>query len=135
MPDPYRKTGSEPFESAAPEMDADQLAELSGLLSAKPRPVPSEALTLLHETAAGDTGGSVAARTFLFWLVGRSDPAGLGTDGALELRRLDAPHRDAALAVLTWWTGPTRGDQPVYDILEDLARRFPASLEAAQNDR
>jgi hypothetical protein len=134
MPVPDHKTGPVPFEAAAQEMNADQLAELSGLLAAKPRPVPSEALALLHGTAAGDTGGSVAARTFLFWLVGRSDPAGLGTDGALELRRLDARHREAALAVLTWWTGPTRSDQPVYDILEDLDRRFPA-LEAAQNDR
>jgi hypothetical protein len=134
MPDPDRKPGLVPLESVAPEMDAAQLAELSGLLAAKPRPLPSEALALLHGTAAGDTGGSVAARTFLFWLVGRDDPAGLGTDGALELRRLDARHREAALAVLTWWTGPTRSDQPVYDILEDLARRFTA-LEAAQNDR
>jgi hypothetical protein len=75
-----------------------------------------------------------SSRTFLFWLIGRDDPASLGTDGALELRRLDARHREAALAMLTWWTGPTRSDQPVYDILEDLARRFTA-LEAAQNDR
>jgi len=134
MPEPDRKSGLVPLESVAPEMDADQLAELSDLLAAKPRPVPLEALALLHRTAAGDTGGSVAARTFLFWLVGRADPAGMGTDGALELRRLDARHREAALAVLTWWTGPTRTDQPVYDILEDLACRFPA-LEAAQNDR
>ena len=134
MPDPERKPAPVPFDAAPQEMDADQLAELSGLLAAKPRPVPSEALALLHGTAAGDTGGSVAARTFLFWLVGRSDPAGLGTDGALELRRLDARHLEAALAVLTWWTGPTRSDQPVYDILEDLVRRVPA-LEAAQNDR
>lgn len=134
MPDPDRTTGSVPFASDAQEMDADQLADLSGLLAGKPRPVPSEALALLHGTATGDTGGSVAARTFLFWLVGRSDPAGLGTNGALELRRLDARHREAALAVLTWWTGPTRTDQPVYDILEDLTHRFPA-LEAAQNDR
>jgi len=134
MPDPDRTTGSVPFASDTQEMDADQLAELSGLLAGKPRPVPSEALALLHGTAAGDTSGSVAACTFLFWLVGRSDPAGSGLDGALELRRLDARHREAALVVLTWWTGPTRSDQPVYDILEDLARRFPA-LEAAQNDR
>lgn len=134
MPNPDRTTGPVPFEADTQEMSADQLAELSGLLAAKPRPVPSEALALLHGTAAGDTGGSVAARSFLFWLVGRDDPAGLGTDGALELRCLDARHREAALAVLTWWTGPTRSDQPVYDILEDLARPFPA-LEAAQNDR
>lgn len=134
MHDPDRTTGPVPFEAAAQEMSADQLAELSGLLAGKPRPVPSEALALLHETATGDTGGSVAARTFLFWLVGRSDPAGQGTDGALELRRLDTRHREAALVVLTWWTGPTRSDQPVYDILEDLARRVPA-LEAAQNER
>jgi len=134
MPDPDRTTGPVPFEAAAQEMNADQLAELSDLLASKPRPVPSEALALLHDTAAGDTGGSVAARTFLLWLIGRSDPAGLGTDGALELRRLHARHREAALAVLTWWTGPTRSDQPVDDILEDLDRRFPA-WEAAQNDR
>ena len=134
MPDPDRTTGPVPFETDAQEMSAHQLAELSGLLAGKPRPVPSEALALLHGTAAGDTGGSVADRTFLFWLVGRDDPAGLGLDGALELRRLDARHREAALAVLTWWTGPTRSDQPVYDILEDLDRRFTA-LEAVQNDR
>jgi len=104
MPDPDFK--SVPLESVDQPMDPGQLDELRGLLAAQPRPVPSEALALLQETAAGDTGGSVAARTFLFWLVGRPDPTGLGTDGALELRRLD----------------------------EDLARRFPA-LEAAQNDR
>lgn len=131
MPDPDRTTSPVPFETDTQEMSAHQLAELSGLLAGKPQPVPSEALALLHGTAVGDTGGSVAARTFLFWLVGRDDPAGLGTDGALELRRLDARHREAALAVLAWWTGSTRSDQPVYDILEDLARRFSA-LEAAQ---
>jgi hypothetical protein len=132
MPDPDFK--SVPLDSDDQPMDPGQLDELVELVSSQPRPVPSEALALLQETAAGDTGGSVAARTFLFWLVGRPDPTRLGTDGALELRRLDALHREAALAMLTWWTDPTRTDQPVYDILEDLSRRFPAP-QAAQDDR
>jgi hypothetical protein len=65
MPDPDRTIGPKSFASDPQEMDAAQLAELSALLAAKPRPIPSEALALLHGTAAGDTGGSVAARTFL----------------------------------------------------------------------
>ncbi len=109
------------------EMDPEHLEAFRKLMTAKPLPVPTEALALLRDTAAGDTGGSVAARTFLFWLVGESDPTGLGTDGALELRRLDARHKEAALAVLTWWTGLTQSDQPVYDLLKDLSRQFPAS--------
>lgn len=134
MPNPDFKPVPGSLEADDQPMDAADFKALSGLMAAKQRPVPSEALTLLQETAAGDTGGSVAARTFLFWLVGRPDPTGLGTDGALELRRLDANHHEAALAILAWWTGPTQSDQPVYDVLEALSRRFPAA-EAAQNDR
>lgn len=134
MPNPNFKPVPGPLESDAQPMDAADFEALSGLMTAKQRPVPSEALALLHETAAGDTGGSVAARTFLFWLVGRPDPTRLGKDGALELRRLDAKHHEAALAILTWWTGPTRSDQPVYDVLDALSRRFPA-VEATGDER
>ena len=88
------------------------------------RTVPTESLELLHKTACGDTGGSQAARSFLFGLTGVADPTGFRGEGALELRRLDAPHKKAALEVLTWWTGSTETDQPLYDILDSLIERF-----------
>ena len=79
--------------------------------------VPTEALELLKGTALGDTGGSQAARSFLFWLDGQHDPTGYRGDGALELRRLDEPHRAAALKVLDWWTTAEREtDQPLREV-------------------
>ena len=88
------------------------------------KPVPEQSLALLRTAAFGDTGGSVAARSFLFYLVGKSDPSGHENDGALELRRLDPRHHQAALEVFTWWTSGTQDDQPVYDILDELSARF-----------
>ena len=87
-------------------------------------PVPTESLELLSKTARGDTGGSQAARCFLFGLVGQDDPTGYRGQGALELRRFDTPHLNAALGVLSWWTGGTESDQPLYDILDSLLERF-----------
>lgn len=125
MPDPkFTPRTSDSLDGAAIPATAEDLAEIQRLLALKPLPVPVEALALLRDTAAGDTGGSVAARSFLFWLIGEPDPTGLGQDGALELRRLDPRHKEAALAVLAWWTGPTQSDMPVYDVLEALSRRF-----------
>lgn len=85
-----------------------------------PAPVPVAALALLHETALQDTGGSQAARNFLFWLAGFPDPTGYQGEGGLELRRLDAERKEAAAAVLRWWIGPTHSDDPLYAILRDI---------------
>jgi hypothetical protein len=89
--------------------------------------VPTQSLTLLRDTAFGDTGGSQAARSFLFWLSGHDDPTGYRGDGALELRRLDERHRLAALEVLSWWAGGTETDQPVFDIVDELLEEFRGS--------
>ncbi|MCB1100068.1 MAG: hypothetical protein KDN22_31175 [Verrucomicrobiae bacterium] len=79
--------------------------------------VPTEALELLKGTALGNTGSSQAARSLLFWLDGQHDPTGYRGDGALELRRLDEPHRAAALKVLDWWTTAEREtDQPLREV-------------------
>lgn len=88
------------------------------------KPVPKKSIELLRKTAFGDTGGSQAARSFLFGLVGKDDPTGYRSDGALELRRFDTTHRDAALEVLNWWTGATETDQPLYDVLDALLEQF-----------
>ena len=85
---------------------------------------PTEALELLKKTAFADTGGSQAARSFLFWLAGQIDPTGYRGDGGMEIRRFDERHRRAALAVLDWWTGSRKSDQPLYDILDELLVRF-----------
>lgn len=90
----------------------------------QPPPVPTDALNLLHQAARHDTGGSQAARNFLFWLAGQPDPTGFEGDGGLELRRLDGEHRQAAIEVLTWWGGPTKSDDPLYRVLRDLRERF-----------
>ena len=97
--------------------------ELRRLVSV-PAPVPEEALRLLHETAQHDTGGSQAARYFLFWLAGEPDPTGFQGDGGLELRRLDKARREAALQILTWWGGPTRSDEPLYLVLRALQEQW-----------
>lgn len=110
--------------SRTTEMTDGQLEDLFGILDSRPLPVPSKELTLLHNTAKGDTGGSVGARAFLFWLVGRQEPTGCDGEGALELRRFDCPHAKAALTVLEWWISGSADDQPVHDILDELTRRF-----------
>ena len=87
--------------------------------------VPTEALELLKGTALGNTGSSQAARSLLFWLDGQHDPTGYRGDGALELRRLDEPHRAAALKVLDWWTTAEREtDQPLREVLDALLEKF-----------
>lgn len=100
------------------------LAELRRALTMPPAPVPEESLQILYAAACQDTGGSQACRCFLFWLAGQSDPTGFRGSGGLELRRLDGQLKRAALEVLTWWTGPTKSDQPLYDALIKLRERF-----------
>ncbi len=101
---------------ATPEQRAIALAQLrQGLLP--PAPVPTAALQLLYETACEDTGGSQAARNFLFWIAGLPDPTGYTGKGGLELRRLDTERRKAALEVLDWWSGPVKSGQPLYELL------------------
>lgn len=53
--------------------------------------VPTDALDRLKRAAYGDTGGSQAARYFLFWCVGQDDPTGYKGQGALELAALIRP--------------------------------------------
>ena len=100
------------------------LEELRRCLKMPVAPVPSEALRMLHEAASEDTGGSQACRYFLFWLAGQQEPTGHQGSGGFELRRLDGQLRQAAIDVLTWWSGPTQRDQPLYDILSNLRIRF-----------
>ncbi len=107
----------------------DALAELKRVLRMPPPPVPEESLQLLYEAACHDTGGSQAARNFLFWLAGRPDPTGFVGDGGLELRRLDRQLKDACFEVLNWWAGPTRSDTPLYEILGKLRVRFAPETE------
>jgi hypothetical protein len=107
------------------QADADAaLGELKRVLRMPLPPVPEESLRLLYEAACMDTGGSQAARNFLFWLAGQPDPTGFVGYGGLELRRLDRPLKSAALEVLAWWTGPTKSDQPLYELLRKLRARF-----------
>ena len=106
------------------------LAELQQLLRMPQVPVPDESLRTLYEAACSDTGGSQAARNFLFWLAGRPDPTGFEGYGGLELRRLDRQLKSAALEVLSWWAGPTKSDAPLYEILGKLRSRF-----APESDR
>src|ERR1022692_3620454 len=65
-------------------------------------PVPEESLGLLYEAACRDTGGSQAARSFLFWLAGQPDPTGYVGDGGIELRRFDYELKKAAIQVMEW---------------------------------
>jgi hypothetical protein len=99
------------------------LAELKRALRMPPPP-PEESLLLLYEAACHDTCGSQAARNFLFWLAGQSDPTGFVGDGGIELRRLDRELKEAAFQVIKWWAGPTQSDQPLYDLLGKLRSRF-----------
>ena len=113
-----------PVRRLTAEERAAGLAELRRLVSLPLPPVPEGSLRALHEAACSDTGGSQAARSFLFWLAGQADPTGYRGSGGLELRRLDHQLRSAALDVLNWWTGPTKSDEQLYQILQDLERRF-----------
>ncbi len=112
----------------SPEQRAAVLTELRRALLPPP-PVPIEALQLLRETATGDTGGSQAVRNFLFWLAGQPDPTRAHGCGGLELRRLDREHKDAALELLRWWSGPTQTDEPLYRVLGELRFRFAPAVD------
>lgn len=111
-------------------MNRDELRRLVSV----PAPVPTEALRLLHETAQHDTGGSQAARYFLFWLAGEPEPTGFHGGGGLELRRLDKERRAAALQILTWWGGPTRSDEPLYLVLRALQSQWGAKPTSSELD-
>lgn len=112
-----------------PEQRTEMLAQFRRALLPPP-PVPAQALQVLYETACADTGGSQAARSFLFWLAGRPDPTGFAGSGGLELRRLDRERKHAALEVLGWWSGPTKSDEPLYDILRQLRQQFATGDES-----
>ena len=111
------------YEPTKSEKDA-ALAELKRALRMPRPPVPEESLQLLFHAAAQDTGGSQATRSFLFWLAGQADPTGYEGNGGLELRRMDHQLKDACFQVLHWWTGPTKSDAPLYEILHKLRDRF-----------
>src|SRR5438067_2007574 len=74
--------------------------EIKRAFQPPPEP-PFAALNLLFQAAVRDTGGSQAARSFLFWLRGLDDPTGYRAQGGIELRRLDRTHKSAAIEVLT----------------------------------
>jgi hypothetical protein len=112
-----------PHEPTQADQDA-ALAELKRVLRMPRPPVPDDSLHMLYEAACMDTGGSQAARNFLFWLAGQPDPTGFEGCGGIELRRLDYQLKAAALEVLQWWAGPTKSDEPLYDILRKLTDRF-----------
>ena|SRR6185312_10717641 len=100
------------------------LAELKQVLRMPHPPVPEESLRVLYEAACMHTGGSQAARNFLFWLAGQPDPTGFSGCGGIELRRLDYQLKAAAFEVLQWWAGPTKSDEPLYAVLRKLRDRF-----------
>jgi hypothetical protein len=100
------------------------ISELKQVLRKPIPPVPEHSLQQLYEAACHDTGGSQAARNFLFWLAGEPDPTGFCGDGGLELRRLDYQLKTAVREVFTWWIGPTKSDSPLYQILAKLEARF-----------
>lgn len=97
-----------------------------------PRPLPAAALARLYQEARGRSGGSQAARSLLFWLGGEKDPTGYAGSGGLELRRLDAKNRQAALDVINWWALPEDSDR-LFDVLESLANELapPGAPETA----
>jgi hypothetical protein len=112
-----------PHEPSQAEQDS-ALAELKRVLRMPRPPVPEESLRFLYEAACMDTGGSQAARNFLFWLAGQPDPTGFEGCGGIELRRLDYQLKAAAFEVLQWWAGPTKSDEPLYELLRKLRNRF-----------
>ena len=110
------------------------LAELKRMVRMPPTAVPEKELDLLYQAACGDTGGSQASRTFLFWLAGQPDPTGFVGDGGLELRRMDHRLKNAALEVLAWWAGPTKSDDPLYEFLANLRVRFSPRSSSQTDD-
>ncbi len=113
----------------APSEENTQAARNAALgdlkrLVAPPQDCPVEALKTLYYAACHDTGGSQAARNFLFWLAGRPDPTGYKGNGGIELRRLDRELKQACLEVFRWWSGPTASDEPLYALLRELGARF-----------
>lgn len=119
-PEP-QKPESREIPVAFPESDEAWALEQLRASVRPPLPVPQASLDLLVAAAQRDTGGSQAARSFLFWLAAAPDPTGYQGSGGLELRRMDRYHKAAALEVLTWWAGPTQSDQPLYDSLSKLS--------------
>ena len=75
------------------EKDA-ALAELKRVLRMPRPPVPdrqSLRRDCVRQPAWNNaSGGSQAARNFLFWLAGQPDPTGFQGCGGIELRRLDS---------------------------------------------
>lgn len=86
--------------------------------------VPTDALDRLKRAAYGDTGGSQAARYFLFWCVGQDDPTGYKGQGALELGRLDHALTKDAVVVLQWLTRNPYSYEPIHSVLDDLRASF-----------
>ena len=117
----------------SPAQRAEMLEQFRKALLPPP-PAPFDALKLLHETACADTGSSQAVRSFLFWLAGKPDPTGFQGSGGLELRRLDGERKDAAFEVLRWWSGPTKSDEPLYELLRNLRERFTESNEVSDRE-
>lgn len=113
--------------SPGPSSDGPPFWEFS------PRPLPAAALARLYQEARGRSGGSQAARSLLFWLGGEKDPTGYTGNGGLELRRLDAKNRQAALDVINWWALPEDSDR-LFDVLESLAKELapPGTSETAE---
>jgi hypothetical protein len=99
------------------------------------QPIPEESLRILYEAACQDTSGGLAARSFLFWLVGERDPSGFRGRGALELRRFDRKLRLSAMEVFTWWVWPTKSDQPLNDLVGRLAIRFASPPPEMDSNR
>jgi hypothetical protein len=89
--------------------------------------VPQAELELLGNEALGDTGQSRSVRYLLFLLTGADDPTGFAGEGLLEMRPLDRKLADAFLKILEWWCGPTKSDQPLYDVLQMLEKQFSTS--------
>ena len=121
-----------PHEQTPAETEA-AVAELKRVLRMPRPPVPEESLCLLYEAACQDTGGSQAARNFLFWLAGQPDPTGYRGDGGIELRRFDRQLKEAALQVIEWWAGPTKSDNPLYEVLSQLRARFTPNNQISIN--
>ena len=84
--------------------------------------VPQSDLDLLRRAALGNTDQSRACRYLLFLLAGLPEPGGSTGQGLIELRILDRKLADTFLEVLYWWRGPTKSDQPLYDVLEEVER-------------
>lgn len=121
-----------PHEQTPAETKAT-IAELRRILQMPRPPLPEQSLRVLYEAACHDTGGSQAARNFLFWLAGQPDPTGFVGDGGIELRRLDCQLKEAAFQVIQWWAGPTQSDKPLYDVLDKLRARFARPKQPSSN--